>query len=98
MKGDILEITDYLVLSIFNMFLLFDPGRIIINAEIFGDKEDCFIEGVQKGLGNRLMKLNIEPKIEKAQDRELTCAKGAVLYVLQNLFNNPENLIEKLEN
>ena len=98
MKGDVSEITDYLVLSVFNMFLFFDPGRIIINAEIFGDQEDRFIEGVQKRLQNLLIKLNIEPKIEKAQDRELTCAKGAVLYVLQNLFDNPLNLIKKLEN
>lgn len=98
MKGDISEIEDYLVLSTFNVFLLFDPARIIMNAEIFGDEEDRFIEEVQKGLQDRLIKLNIEPKIEKAQNRELTCAKGAVLYVLQNLFNNPLNLIKKLEN
>jgi hypothetical protein len=98
MKDDISETEDCLALSIFNMFLLFDPARIIINAEIFGDQEDCFIEGVQKKLQDRLMRLNVEPKIEKAQDRELTCAKGAVLYALQNLFSNPLNLIEKLEN
>ena len=98
MKGDISEIEDYLVLSTFNMLLLFDPARIIMNAEIFGDEEDRLIEGVQKGLQDRLIKLNIEPKIEEAQDRELTCAKGGVLYVLQNLFNNPLNLTKKLEN
>jgi len=90
-------VKDYLIVAIFNLIVLFDPEKVIINAEILGDYEESFIEYCRERIKVDLCK-KFERKIviEKARDRDFTCAKGAALLVLQKVFSSPDSLFKMM--
>lgn len=90
-------VKNYLLIAISNLIILFDPEKIIINAEILGDYEEPFIEYCRKKIKTNLCrKFDREVHIEKARERDFACAKGAALLVLQQVFNSPENLFRMM--
>lgn len=96
--GDLIpKLVPHLALPLVNMVALFDPSRVIINAEILGELEVPFLkrclEVLQERLGPGFRRAF---RLEPAQDRAFACAKGAALLVLQDLFGRPETLIERL--
>jgi len=69
---------------------------VVINAGILGQWEKVFVRECERGLKHRLQKLfNWNFKVDMARDREMPCAKGAAIYVLQKVFNNPDIFLEK---
>jgi len=94
----VLKLRDHLLIPMLNMVILFDPNRVVINADILGQWEPMFVKECEKGLKHRLRGLfDWEFKVEMARDRELPCAKGAALRVLQQIFSNPGLLLEKFQ-
>jgi len=92
----ILKLRDHLLIPMLNMVVLFDPDRVVINAGILGQWEKVFVRECERGLKHRLQKLfNWNFKVDMARDREMPCAKGAAIYVLQKVFNNPDIFLEK---
>jgi len=90
-------VKDYLIVAIFNLIVLFDPEKVIINAEILGDYEESFIEYCREKIKvNLCKKFEREIVIEKARDRDFTCAKGAALLVLQKVFSSPDSLFKMM--
>jgi len=90
------KLRDRLIVQILNLVTLFDPSRVVINAGILGRYESLFIEECEEVLKSELGEnLGWQIKVTRAEDREFTCAKGAALFVLQDLFSRPE-LVEKL--
>lgn len=98
LSKDIMKLTEEcLSIAISNLIMLFDPERIIINAEIFGDYEKSFVESCEKEIKRRLRgDLDREINIGMAQEKDFPCAKGAALFVIQDIFNSPQTLLEKL--
>jgi len=92
----VLKLRDHLLMPMLNMVILFDPDRVVINAGILEQWERMFVEECEKGLKHRLRGLSDwEFKVEMARDREMPCAKGAALRVLQQIFSNPDLFVEK---
>jgi len=92
----VLKLRDHLLISILNTVILFDPNRVVINAGILGPWESLFVKECERGLKNCLRGVfHWEFKMEMARDRELPCAKGAALRVLQQIFSNPDLFLEK---
>ncbi|MCL0072633.1 ROK family transcriptional regulator [Dehalococcoidia bacterium] len=88
---------DRLMIPILNLVTLFDPAQVVINAEILGRYEALFIKECEKILSTELEEnLGWQVEVTRAQDRQFTCAKGAALSVLQDLFSRPEHLVERL--
>ena len=88
---------DHLLVPMLNAVVLFDPDRVVINASILGEYESLFVEECEKSLKHRLQKLfDWNFRVEMARDRDMPCAKGAALCILQEIFSNPEVLLEKL--
>jgi len=96
-RETIARLRDALLEPMAHMIMLFDPQHVIINAAILGEHEARFLEECTTALRERLGQIFAwEFQIEAAQDRELTCAKGAALFVLQDLFSRPGELLERL--
>lgn len=91
------RIKNRLMIPILNLVTLFDPAQVVINAEILGRYEAPFIKECEKVLRAELEEnLGWQVEVTRAQDRRFTCAKGAALSVLQDLFSRPEYLVERL--
>lgn len=91
------QLKDRLIVQILNLVTLFDPSRVVINAGILGKHEPLFIEECRKVLQSELGEdLGWQVEVTRARERELSCAKGAALAVLQDLFSRPERLAERL--
>jgi len=91
------KLKDHLLVPMINTVVLFDPDRVVINASILGKYESLFVEECEKSLKHRLQKLfDWSFRVEMAKDRDMPCAKGAALCILQEIFSNPEVLLEKL--
>lgn len=81
-----------------HMVMLFDPQHLVINAAILGEYEKEFLERCEMALQGRLSEIfSWKFQLVAAQDRELTCAKGAALFVIQDLFSRPQELLARLE-
>ncbi len=89
-------ILDNLITPIMHIVTLFDPHRLVINAEILEDGEDIFIGECARRINHNLSEFDWEITINKAQERKLCCAKGGALFVLQRLFNDPHRLLTEL--
>jgi len=88
---------DRLMIPILNLVTLFDPARVVINAVILGRYEALFIKECEKVLSTEIEEnLSWQVAVTRAQARQFTCAKGAALSVLQDLFSRPEFLVERL--
>jgi predicted NBD/HSP70 family sugar kinase len=97
LRRTISKLKERLIVQILNLVTLFDPTQVVINAEILGRYESLFIEECEEVLKSELGEnLGWQIKVARAQDREFTCAKGAALFVLQDLFSRPERLAERL--
>jgi len=97
LRGVVSKLRDRLIVQILNLVTLFDPSQVVINAEILGQYEPLFIKECEEVLESELGEnLGWRVKVTRAQERGLTCAKGAALSVLQDLFSRPEYLVEKL--
>jgi len=91
------KLRDHLLVPMINTIVLFDPDRVVINASILGEYESLFIKECEESLKHRLQKLfDWDFNVEMARDREIPCAKGAALCVLQKVFSNPDVLLKKL--
>jgi len=94
----VLKLRDHLLIPMLNMVILFDPNRVVINAGILGQWEPIFVKECEKALRHRLQGLfDWDFKVEMARDRELPCAKGAALRVLQQIFSNPDLFQERFQ-
>lgn len=89
-------VIDHLVAPIMHIVTLFDPLRLVINAEILEDGEDIFISECARRINHNLSEFDWKIMINKAQEREFSCAKGGALFVLQRLFNDPHRLLAEL--
>jgi len=91
----LIKLRDSLLVPMLNTIVLFDPDRVVINASLLGEHEALFIKECEKNLKKRLQKLfDWEFSVDMAKDREMPCAKGAALSVLQEVFSNPDILLE----
>jgi len=80
-----------------HMIMLFDPQHLVINAAVLGRYEREFLERCELALQERLSEVFAwKFQLVAAQDRELTCAKGAALFVIQDLFSRPQELLMRL--
>ncbi|MBC7093814.1 ROK family protein [Candidatus Bipolaricaulota bacterium] len=73
---------------------LFDPGRVVIHAEMLGEQEPLFIEGcrrrVQKALEGEFPDA---VEVAPARARGPTAALGAAITVVRDLYANPAPLL-----
>jgi predicted NBD/HSP70 family sugar kinase len=88
------KLREHLIVQVVNLVTLFDPSRVVINAEILGEYESLFISYCKEAL--KELRGFEEVEVVAAQDKKFTCAKGAALFVLQDLFSRPERLVERL--
>jgi len=80
-----------------HMVMLFDPQHLVINAAVLGEYGDEFLERCEAALQERLSEVfTWKFQLVAARDRELTCAKGAALFVIQDLFSRPQELLARL--
>ncbi len=94
----VLKLKDHLLAPMLNMVILFDPNRVIINAGILGQWEPMFVKECEKSLRCRLQgSFDLGFKVEMAQDRELPCAKGAAIRVLQRIFSKSDLFSETFQ-
>lgn len=97
LKDTASRMKDRLMIPILNLVTLFDPAQVVINAEILGRYEALFIKECEKVLSTELEEnLGWQVEVTRAQDRRFTCAKGAALSVLQDLFSRPGYLVKRL--
>lgn len=97
LRRTISELKGRLIVQILNLVTLFDPIKVVINAEDLGGYEPLFIEECEKVLQSELGEdLGWQVEVARAEEREFACAKGAALSVLQELFSRPERLMERL--
>lgn len=82
--------------SVMNLVSLFDPGRLIFQARLLGEQEQPFIQNCARRLKAELGERFQNVIISRAQEGECACAKGAALYVLQDLFSEAESLMDRL--
>lgn len=87
---------EHLWLPMLNLITIFDPDRLIIQASLLGAEEEPFIRSCARRLKALLRGMFEEVEFSRAQEGEWACAQGAVLYVLHDLFSDPEHLIERL--
>jgi len=93
----ILKLKERLLPPILNMVMLFDPRYVIINAAVLGEHEALFVRECEEALRGQLGAiLDWDLQVQPAREKELACAKGAALFVLQELFSSPEKLIKQL--
>lgn len=96
-KEAVLKLKERLLPPILNMVMLFDPQYVIINAAVLGEYEALFVRECEEGLRSQLGAiLDWELQVQPAREKELACAKGAALFVLQDLFSRPEKLLREL--
>jgi len=87
---------EHLLVPMLNLVTLFDPGRLIIQARLLGEEEELFIQNCARQLKSYLGEGFEELTVSRAQEGDWACARGAAIYVLQDLLSNDKHLIERL--
>lgn len=96
-EGALARLEATLLEPLAHMIMLFDPQHLVINAAVLGGYEREFLERCELALQERLSEVfSWKFQLVAAQDRELTCAKGAALFVIQDLFSRPQELLMRL--
>jgi len=86
---------EHLLVPMLNLVALFDPGRLIIQARLLGEEEGEFIRECALKLKEYLGE-GFDFEVSRAKEGEWACARGAAIYVLQDIFSDDEHLIERL--